>query len=150
MAILTVLLEAGSSRTFSLPNVLPFMYFWLILSPDCASELMIVLCWCCPAHLKPTFTLCSILLAAGETGSGLAYKNKEFASSSSHKIPSPQHILPGRFCIPGIPQLSRHNLEPMAYIWVELTELSIVPIPDGETKTCRLKSLAQCLKGNSL
>lgn len=42
------------------------------------------------------------------------YKNKEFSSSSSFsKIPSPQHILPGRFCIPGIPPTLQ--AQPWAY-----------------------------------
>lgn len=64
----------GGSRTFSLPNVLPLMCFWLILSPSHTSELMTVLGWRCPDPLKPT--LSSILLAAGETGARLAYKKR--------------------------------------------------------------------------
>lgn len=64
----------GEWRTYSLPNVLPLLFFWLVLSPGHTSELMTVLGWCCPDPLRPT--VCSILLAAGETGAGLTYKKK--------------------------------------------------------------------------
>lgn len=97
-------------RTFSLSHALPLMYFWLIVSPDYASEIMTVLWWCCPDPLSPLLHYAAFFRLLGKLDLGWLIKTEEFASSS-HKIPSPQHILPRRFCIPGIPP----SLQPQSW-----------------------------------